>query len=156
MGLLFNWRIWLLGVILAGSVFGCFKSYQAGEAKIQAKFDSYVATQTSQALSESMARRHREDVLIAKYKEANNAYTNEKNKYAAYVVSTSNSLHDFEATNNSAGNSDSSSSTGVNGARKAIVDECSRAIVQMEADVIRLRTKVMGLQDYIESVELNK
>lgn len=159
MGLLFNWRLWAAGILAAAFSAGCWKSYVAGKNSVQKEFDAYRTEQTAQALSESMARRHREEVLQAKVKESSNAYQSEKKRRAADAVAAADSLRDFQAALGGAGDADTAAGNGANGTgglERELLNACSAIVVNLGKEADRLEAKVIGLQDYIKSVGLDK
>lgn len=159
MSLLFNWRLWAAGILALAFGAGCWKSYVAGKNSVQAQFDAYRAEQTAQALSESVARRHREETYQSNYAKAKNEAAKQKALRIAADAALDNGLREFQTANSGTGNEQAAAGPGTNGTgglERELLNHCAGALVAVGKEADRLEAKVIGLQDYIKSIGLDK
>lgn len=142
-----------------------WKIYHTGltDGRIEGKnaMDAYVNEQKANALSESMARRHREDTLIAKVKDSDHAYQTEKSRRLADAVTLDGVLREFEVTGKAADSSGGNEATtpqpganGTGGLERELLNHCAAVVVGLAKEADRLESQVVGLQNYIRSIGL--
>lgn len=132
-----------------------------GRVEVQNTFDAYINAQTASALSESMARRHREETYQTNYAKAKNEAAEHKALRIADGIALDDVLRQFEAAgktpDSGTGNEVTEPGTGTNGTgglERELLNHCAAVVVGLAKTADRLEGQVVGLQNYIRSIGL--
>ena len=130
----------------------------AGRAEVQAAWDADIALRTAAALKASEAARATELVLQTKVARIDHDYQTQKSLRVVADKRAADSVQRLEAvlaTANTA-NSNTSPTSGVDGAdpRNAIIGECARSLVTLDAAYGKLANQATALQQYALSVRV--
>ena len=154
---LLNPRVWI-GLVLAALLsLSLVTAYRAGASGVRQKWQAEVALQTAQALALSEANRAKEKVLQTKVQKVMVNFENAKKSNVALATRLSDSLRDFDAELAlSEARGDALGSTRANGpgaVEYQLLRNCSANLGGLSVQAQRLADKVLGLQNYITSVQ---
>jgi len=156
---LLNWRLWAFGAILIALAGSHFTAYRSGGATTRADLQAYQLEQTQAAAAASEVARAKETVLQTNLAKVTANYAKVKKDNAALTSSLDDSLQQFKTALGDRSLKNPAAPSGVNGAGghidNVLRDSASTladhlAKVATQAD--RLEAKVIGLQDYVNTV----
>jgi threonine dehydrogenase-like Zn-dependent dehydrogenase len=132
----------------------CWKSYVVGKHSVQAEWNAERLALADKALSESVARRAREQTLINKVAKVQNDYTLQKRAGADSAAAADISLHELQTALDRARNGATLAAAGTDGdPRNVIISECTVALQALAGRSDSMAAQIIGLQAYIESVQ---
>ena len=135
-----------------------WKAYTKGRDVVRAEWALDAAERTQAALAASEAARKVEQELTAKVGRIDRAYQNQKRATASAVAAASVGVRDFEAViaAPATASSDATPSCGANGSgsiERELLGKCAAALAGMGAEADRLAGRVLGLQDYVKTIQ---
>lgn len=153
-----SWRVWVavaLAIVLAGTH---WKAYHAGGKSVQAEWDAEKLATTQAALAADIANRAKEADLQTKVRSVSNAYAKEKAAHAATVAASADGLRNIQSTLDSAPGKDSTCTSRTDDLARArqVVGQCSKALQELADIADTGEARLIGLQDYVRSVGLDK
>lgn len=157
--ILLNWRIWAALVVAVALAASHWKAYHMGGASCRAEMAEQTLKLTNDALAASEQNRKTEQTLNEKVRKVSNDYATEKAAHLLTSRKLGDSLRDFTATLDSATAEDAASATsaaGRGGLEFELLGNCAKTLVSMAEEADRLENKVVGLQEYVKSVGLDK
>lgn len=147
----------ILAVLLSASH---WKTYHAGMAKVQAKWDANTAEISAAIGKQNEANYAKERALNASIDKLKDDYAKEKSARLAAAAALDSGLRQFDATLDSSTPSPATESpSGANGAggyERELLGACAATLVGMAKQADRLEQKVVALQAYINSLGLGK
>lgn len=151
-------RVWVaiaLAIALAASH---WKAYHMGGKSVQADWDAQTLALTQKALEAEAANRAKEQVLQTKVRSVSNAYAKEKAAHAVSVAASADSLRDIQSTLDSAPGKDSTCTSRTDDLARArqVVGQCSKALQELADIADTGEANLIGLQNYVRSVGLDK
>ena len=156
---LLNWRIWAavsVAIFLAATH---WKAYHMGGASCRADMAEQTLKLTNDALAASEQNRKTEQTLNDKVRKVSNDYANEKAAHLLTAHKLGDSLRDFTATLDSAAVEDAASppsAAGRGGLELELLGNCAKTLVSVAEEADRLENKVVGLQEYVKAIGLDK
>lgn len=131
----------------------------AGRAEIQAQWDAETAHRTAAALLESEKARKREQELQTKVGRVDRAYQDQKRINADLAGAAADSLRELQAVLARPGEPASPAGAaigayGTGGLERELLGHCAAALAELGQTADRLESKVVGLQGYIQSIQV--
>lgn len=160
---LLNPRVWVAAIVLVVLGATHFTAYRSGKAVVRAARDKERAELSARALQAEQQARKRERQMVAQRQKLEERYAEDKRKAAAAAAGAQSELgrlRDAIATAPSCGApTDPAAATRAAGASRLeleLLGNCATALTDLAAEADRLETRVVGLQQYVKDVCLNK
>ena len=155
---LFSPRVWVAITIAIALAASHWKAYHAGGKSVQAEWDAQTLALTQKALEAEAANRAKEQVLQTKVRSVSNAYAKEKAAHAVSVAASADSLRDLQSTLDSAASKSSTCTSRTDDLARArqVVGQCSKALQELADIADTGEARLIGLQNYVRSVGLDK
>jgi hypothetical protein len=144
---LLNWRVWVAVALAAGLAFSHFTTYRAGKANVAAAW-------TAEKLAESEGKRQREKAATIANQGVDRELQAANKRRAAAERATADSLRDFQAALNRPDpiTTAPSGANGTGGLERELLGKCANSLAELAISADRLEGKVVGLQNYVNSV----
>lgn len=153
-----SWRVWVavaLAIVLAGTH---WKAYHAGGTSVKAEWEAEKKQAFEAAVIASEAARVKEADLQTKVQKVSVQYAKEKAAHAATVAASADGLRSLQSTLDSAPGKDSTCTSRTDDLARArqVVGQCSKALQELADIADTGEARLIGLQDYVRSVGLDK